>query len=121
MSLRGSRAGREASENDGLAHGRESEACHQHGASAQSRDRACAASGREHSGALPIVPVTEQPQPAAATPDSDGTVMGKLQSATATVQRIPQWAARSVAGWFAEETPPRPPAAVPVQDFRAAM
>jgi hypothetical protein len=70
---------------------------------------------------LPIVPVTEQPQPAAATPDSDGTVMGKLRSATATVQRIPQWAARSVAGWFAEETPPRPPAAVPVQDFRAAM
>jgi hypothetical protein len=73
--------------------------------------------------ALPIVPVTEQPPPAAAAPDGESTVMGKLRSATATVQGIPQWAARSVAGWFADVEPPRPPAAVPepAQDFQAAM
>jgi hypothetical protein len=69
---------------------------------------------------LPIVPVTEQPAPA--TADGESTVMGKLRSATASVQRIPQWAARSVAGWFAAaDAPPRPPAAVPGQDFQAAM
>jgi hypothetical protein len=57
---------------------------------------------------------------AAPTAD-DSSVMGKLRSATATVQRIPQWAARSVAGWFSADTPPRPPAPVPTQNFQASM
>jgi hypothetical protein len=70
---------------------------------------------------LPIVQIPEQPQPAAATPDSENAVMSQLRSATTAVQRIPQWAARSVAGWFSADTPPRPPAVVPVQDFQAAM
>ena len=69
---------------------------------------------------LPIVPIAEPPQPAAAAPD--GGVMSKLRSATTAVQRIPQRAGRSVAGWFAADTrPPRPPALVPVQNFQAAM
>ena len=70
---------------------------------------------------LPIVQIPEQPQPAAATPDSENAVMSKLRTATTAVQRIPQWAARSVAGWFSAEAPPRPPAAVPVPDVQAAM
>jgi hypothetical protein len=70
---------------------------------------------------LPIMPVTEPPQPAAATPDTENVVVSKLRSATSTVQRIPQWAARSVAGWFEAEAPPRPPAPVPVQNFKAEM
>jgi hypothetical protein len=69
---------------------------------------------------LPIVPAPEQP-PATAAPEPDNTVMGKLRSATATVQQIPQRAARSVAGWFSESAPPRPPAEVPARDFRASM
>jgi hypothetical protein len=69
---------------------------------------------------LPIVPIPEQPQTAQA-PSSDNVVVSKLQSATATVQRIPQWAARSVAGWFTEQAPPRPPAPVPTRNFQAAM
>lgn len=69
---------------------------------------------------LPIVQIPEQPQPAAA-PSLDNTMMGKLRSATATVQQIPQWATRSVAGWFARAIPPRPPAPVPMQNFQAAM
>jgi len=69
---------------------------------------------------LPIVPIAEPPQPVAAAPD--GGVMSKLRSATAAVQQIPQWAGRSVAGWFAADTPPpRPPALVPAQNFQAAM
>jgi hypothetical protein len=69
---------------------------------------------------LPIVQPPEQPQPAAATPDSENTVMSKLRSATTAVQRIPQWATRSVAGWFsADAPPPRPPAPVPTQNFQA--
>jgi hypothetical protein len=75
---------------------------------------------------LPIVQIPEQPiaqvpeQPAAAAPDSDNTVMGKLRSASTAVQRIPQWATRSVAGWFSADTPPpRPPAPVPAQNFQA--
>jgi len=48
-------------------------------------------------------------------------VMGSLRNATATVQQIPQWAARSVAGWFSADTPPRPPAPVPTQNFQASM
>jgi hypothetical protein len=66
---------------------------------------------------LPLVP--DQPQPAAATADSENTVMSKLRSATTAVQRIPQWATRSVAGWFsADVPPPRPPASVPRQNFQ---
>jgi hypothetical protein len=71
---------------------------------------------------LPIVQIAEQPQPAAATPDDENSVMSRLRSATTAVQRIPQWAAHSVAGWFsADAPPPRPPASVPEQNFQAAM
>ena len=69
---------------------------------------------------LPIVQIPEQPQtPPART--SDNAVVSGLLNATATVQRIPQWAARSVAGWFTEAAPPRPPAPVPTRNFQAAM
>ena len=71
---------------------------------------------------LPTVQIPEPPQAAAAAAPSDGTtVMGSLRNATATVQRIPQWAARSVAGWFSADPPPRPPAPVPTQNFQASM
>jgi hypothetical protein len=71
---------------------------------------------------LQIVEIPEQPQAAAAAPDNENVVMSKLRSATTTVQRIPQWAVRSVAGWFAAaDAPPRPPASVPLQNFQAAM
>jgi hypothetical protein len=63
---------------------------------------------------LPIVQIPHEPQPVA-TADSDNAVVSKLRSASTAVQRIPQWAARSVAGWFAAEAPPRPPASVPAQ------
>jgi hypothetical protein len=69
---------------------------------------------------LPTVQIPTQP-PAAMAPADDGSVMGKLRSATATVQRIPQWTARSVAGWFSADAPPRPPAPVPTQNFQASM
>ena len=75
---------------------------------------------------LPIVQIPEQPmaqipeQPAAAAPDSENTVMGRLRSASTAVQRIPQWATRSVAGWFAADAPPpRPPDPVPAQNVQA--
>jgi hypothetical protein len=71
---------------------------------------------------LPTVQVPQQPQPAAATADSNSGVMSKLRSATAAVRKIPQWAASSVSGWFSPEAePPRPPAAVPTQNFQASM
>jgi hypothetical protein len=70
---------------------------------------------------LPSVQIHEPPQVAAAAPAAENGVLGKLRSATATVQRIPQWAAHSVAGWFSADAPPRPPAAVPAQNFQAAM
>ena len=70
---------------------------------------------------LPTVQIAAQPpMPAAPTAD-DSSVMGKLRSATVTVQRIPQWAARSVAGWFSADAPPRPPAPVPTQNYQASM
>jgi hypothetical protein len=68
---------------------------------------------------LPTVQIVAPPQVAAAAP-SDISMMGRLRSATASVTQVPQWAARSVAGWFQDSAPPRPPAAVP-QDFQAAM
>jgi hypothetical protein len=71
---------------------------------------------------LPLVLTPPPPQATAeAAPASDNTVMGKLRSATAAVQQMPQRAARSVAGWFSESAPPRPPASVPVRDFRASI
>jgi hypothetical protein len=69
---------------------------------------------------LPTVQIAEPPQVAAAAPSHDTSMMGRLRSATASVTQVPQWAARSVAGWFQDSAPPRPPAAVP-QDFQAAM
>jgi hypothetical protein len=68
---------------------------------------------------LPTVQIAEPPQVAATAP-SDTSMMGRLRSATASVTQVPQWAARSVAGWIQDSAPPRPPAAVP-QDFQAAM
>jgi hypothetical protein len=71
---------------------------------------------------LPIVQIPEQPQvAAAAAPSVATTMMGSLRNATASVQRIPQWAAHSVAGWFSADAPPRPPARVPTQNFQASM
>jgi len=76
----------------------------------------------QQSAALPpplqIVQIPEPPQPSAA---GDGTMMGKLRSATAAVRALPQRAGRSVASWFAAEEPPRPPAPVPVRNFQASM
>ena len=70
---------------------------------------------------LPTVQIAAQPPVPAAPTADDSSVMGKLRSATATVQRIPQWAARSVAGWFSADAPPRPPAPVPTQNYQASM
>ncbi len=92
---------------------------------AQGRERSCSpAAGRGGSAAdraNPEQPMTQIPeQPAAAAPDSENTVMGRLRSASTAVQRIPQWATRSVAGWFAADAPPpRPPEPVPAQNFQA--
>jgi hypothetical protein len=70
---------------------------------------------------LPTVQVAAPP-PVTVTPTvEDSSVMGRLRSATATVQQIPQWTARSVAGWFSADAPPRPPAPVPTQNFQASM
>ena len=70
---------------------------------------------------LPTVQIAAQPSaPATATAD-DNSMMGKLRNATTTVQQIPQWTARSVAGWFSADAPPRPPAPVPTQNFQASM
>ncbi len=68
---------------------------------------------------LPTVQIAEPPQVAVAAP-SDTSMMSRLRNATASVTQVPQWAARSVAGWFQDSAPPRPPAVVP-QDFQAAM
>jgi hypothetical protein len=72
---------------------------------------------------LPTVQIPGQPvvAEAATAPSSETGVMSKLRSATAKVQQLPQWAASSVAGWFSEETPPRPPASVPVENVQASM
>jgi hypothetical protein len=69
---------------------------------------------------LPIVPV-QPPLTAATAPPAENTIMGTLRNATAAVTQMPQRAARSVASWFAESAPPRPPAAVPVRDFQASV
>jgi hypothetical protein len=68
-------------------------------------------------GPLPIAPVTP---PTAEPAASDSSVMGRLRGAAAAVQRIPQWTARAVSGWWPEGEPPRPPAAIPVE-FQASM
>jgi hypothetical protein len=67
---------------------------------------------------LSIVPIPAQPQAAAA---SNPTVLGRVWGATTAVAGMPYRAALSVTGWFAAETPPRPPAPVPLQNFQAAM
>ncbi len=67
---------------------------------------------------LSIVPIPAQPQAAAA---SNPTVLGRLWGATTAVAGMPYRAAQSVTGWFSAETPPRPPAPVPLQNFQAAM
>jgi len=71
---------------------------------------------------LPTLQIPAEPPVAATAAAEDTSMMGKLRNATATVQRIPQWTARSVAGWFSADTPPpRPPASVPAQNFQASM
>jgi len=69
---------------------------------------------------LQIVQIPDTPPPAA---DHENVVVSKLRSATAAVQRIPQWAASSMTGWFTAATPPRPPSDVPAPpaNFQAAM
>jgi hypothetical protein len=95
-------------------------------AAAPSRKLANEAASSRQAAAVTAPPPTGQvPAPsetAAVTPESDNSVIGKLRSATTAVQRIPQWATRSVANWFAADAPPpRPPAPVPAQNFQAAM
>ena len=70
---------------------------------------------------LMLTPAPPQAATAEAAPAGDTTVMGTLRSATAAVQQMPQRAARSVAGWFSESPPPRPPAPVPTPNFQTAM
>jgi len=69
---------------------------------------------------LPTVEVIEPPKVAAAEPQPDPSMMGRLRSATASVIQAPRWAAQSMASWFREAEPPRPPATVP-QNFQASM
>ena len=63
-------------------------------------------------------PVAVPPPPA---PASNRTVMARLRDATTSVTSIPGRAYSRVAGWFAHEEPPRPPAEVPGADFNATM
>jgi hypothetical protein len=62
------------------------------------------------------LPIAPEPQPA-----SDNSVVSKLRSTGTAVARMPLQAAQTVAGWFAAEAPPRPPAPVPAQNFQTAM
>jgi outer membrane biosynthesis protein TonB len=61
---------------------------------------------------LPIVPVAEAPQPAAAETASSG-IVDKMRGVTASVQALPQRAYSKMASWFAPSEPLRPPADVP--------
>jgi hypothetical protein len=67
----------------------------------------------------PLVIVPSPPQGQAAAPES--TMMGRVWGATTAVAELPVRAAQSVTGWFSAAIPPRPPAAVPLQEFQAAM
>jgi hypothetical protein len=68
-------------------------------------------------------PIAAEPQPVAppAAPSTNRTVMTRLRDATASVTTIPGRAYSRVAGWFAHEEPPRPPAEVPAADFNTTM
>jgi hypothetical protein len=68
---------------------------------------------------LPAAPPVAAQAPAA--PPTNRTVMARLRDATASVTSIPVRAYSGVAGWFAHEEPPRPPAEVPAADFSATM
>jgi hypothetical protein len=70
---------------------------------------------------LPVVQVPEQAKTAEAEPARENWMVGTLRTTTAAVQAAPQWALRSMAGWFQDALPPRPPASVPAQNFQAAM
>jgi hypothetical protein len=59
--------------------------------------------------------------PQAQTPAPEPTMMGRVWGAAASVAGMPVRAAQSVTGWFTAAVPPRPPAAVPLQEFQAAM
>lgn len=69
---------------------------------------------------LPILPAAAQVEVAA--PVRENIVIGTLRSsARVATSWIPQWSAGSMADWFVEAAPLRPPAPVPTQDFQAAM
>lgn len=70
--------------------------------------------------AVPSSPPAVPPAVAASNSD-DRTIMGRLRGVTATVTNIPQQAYSKVSGWFADAEPPRPPAEIPAQNFKAAM
>ena len=68
---------------------------------------------------LPVAPPVAAQPPTA--PTGNRTVMTRLLNATTSVTSIPGRAYSRVAGWFAHEEPPRPPAEVPVAEFNATM
>lgn len=68
---------------------------------------------------LPVAPSVAAQPPAA--PTANRTAMARLRDVTASVTSIPVRAYSRVAGWFAHEEPPRPPAEVPAADFGATM
>ena len=67
-------------------------------------------------------PQIQSPAPAAPAERGDeNVVMAKLRDVTATVERIPSLI-RSGVDWFSDDTPPRPPASLPEQNFvKASM
>ena len=92
----------------------------------QSSDNAAATArpGPPASAAPQTQPAVE---PAAAMPASatstvaggENPIMAKLRNVTATVERFPLWV-RSVAGWFNDDAPPRPPLELPARNFLKA-
>jgi hypothetical protein len=62
-------------------------------------------------------PLQLVPPQAAAPEVADTTMMGRLRGMGTAVRQMPQRAYGTVAGWFSEEAPPRPPAPVPVRNF----
>jgi hypothetical protein len=67
-----------------------------------------------------VEPAAATPASAAPTvPDDENPIMAKLRNVTATVERFPLWA-RSAAGWFNDDAPPRPPLELPARNFLKA-
>ena len=70
---------------------------------------------------LPTVQIPAQLQTPARDSSIMGSIMAPIRSTGSAVLQMPQQAARSVTGWFASATPPRPPAPIPAQNFQASM